>query len=207
MKAVFYAYFIVETQECGIVRDWKICSQRVAGKKSQFQKFQDYRQAIDFLSSFSQQDLSSDQDLASLSNSLFFDSGTGRGSGVEVSVTNHGGEDVLKEIIDLKYLTTHGTYLIPNEKKATNNYGELLALFFALKIAQKNKTYVSIFGDSQLVIQYWSLKIYNKRKLLPATISLIEKVSQCRQQFELHGGRVNYIEGGKNPADLGFHSD
>ena len=63
----------------------------------------------------------------------------------------------------------------------------------------------SIFGDSKLVINYWSKGFMNKNKLSLKTKKLIKSVARLRKKFEESGGRMEYISGDDNPADLGFH--
>ena len=87
----------------------------------------------------------------------------------------------------------------------TNNHGELLALFFAMKIAERIQAKV-ICGDSNIAIQYWSKGQYNKKNIKNyETIELIEKVTKQRDDFEKSGGEIRKISGDSNPADLGYH--
>jgi ribonuclease HI len=88
--------------------------------------------------------------------------------------------------------------------EATNNYGELLALKYAIQIAKKTK-HKKIFGDSKLVIEYWSMGIAKAKDLPTKTVKLIFEVSSLRESFEESGGKVLRISGADNPADLGFH--
>ena len=89
-------------------------------------------------------------------------------------------------------------------KKKTNNFGELLAFYFAVECAQKLNL-KKIFGDSQLIINYWTKGIFKADSLPEATISLILKATKNREKFELNGASVEHISGNINPADLGFH--
>ena len=50
------------------------------------------------------------------------------------------------------------------KRRINNNHGELLALFFAMKIAEQIQAKV-ICGDSNIAIQYWSKGQYNKEKI------------------------------------------
>ena len=87
----------------------------------------------------------------------------------------------------------------------TNNHGELLALFFAMKIAEQIQAKV-ICGDSNNAIQYWSKGQYNRKNIKNnETIELIEKVTKQRYNFEKSGGEIRKISGDSNPADLGYH--
>ncbi|MBF7095334.1 hypothetical protein IYQ92_08970 [Streptococcus sp. HF-1907] len=87
----------------------------------------------------------------------------------------------------------------------TNNHGELLALFFAMKIAERIQANV-ICGDSNIAIQYWSKGQYNQKNIKNSeTIELIGKVTKQRENFEKSGGEIRKISGDSNPADLGYH--
>lgn len=135
---------------------------------------------------------------------IYFDSGTGRGIGVEVRVTNESGESILKEIIPTHLINTYGNFKVPKED-ATNNFGELLACYTALKIALKREENL-IYGDSNLVLEYWSQGKYNKKNLKNLdTIKLIGEVKKLREAFERKGGKLLKVKGDFNPADLGFH--
>ena len=70
-----------------------------------------------------------------------------------------------------------------------------------IAIEQKKK---KIFGDSRLVIDYWSKGFVNN-KLQEKTIKLSKEVSELRKDFENIGGEIKFIKGDYNPADLGFH--
>ena len=89
-------------------------------------------------------------------------------------------------------------------KSATNNYGELFALKLALEIAKK-KNIKKIFGDSMLVIKYWSRGHIKQKVYHKSTYVLVKKVTELRNEFEERGGEIRYISGDINPADLGFH--
>jgi viroplasmin and RNaseH domain-containing protein len=210
-KSFFYAYFLIDANESGVVQNWDVCKKIIQGTNHYMKKFSSHKQALLFLLSLLEEknENSYEKSLPILNvkdETLYFDSGTGRKLGVESCVTDYLGHSILKEIIPVSYLTVYGTYLIPSIKNPTNNYGELLALFFALKIALLNpQKYLRIGGDSQLILDYWSVNIANKSKLPKATVNLIEKVSQLRKEFEKNEGKLFYIEGSQNPADLGFH--
>ena len=62
-----------------------------------------------------------------------------------------------------------------------------------------------IFGDSQLVINYWSKGKFQAENLPQETISLIKKVMENRKKYELGNATILHISGDINPADLGFH--
>lgn len=134
---------------------------------------------------------------------IYFDAGTGRGEGVEVSVTDEKGKDLLHKALKKKELNSFGKHLIRNDE-ATNNYGELLAMRYALVVAKKEKI-KKVFGDSKLVIDYWSLHRAKRKKLSMKTVRLLDEVTKLRKRFEAAGGSIKRIPGDDNPADLGFH--
>jgi ribonuclease HI len=140
-----------------------------------------------------------------IESGIYFDAGTGRGEGVEVSVTDENGKNLLHKVVAKSKLNAFGKYNVAHHRgEATNNYGELLGLRYALEVAKKEKV-KKIFGDSRLVIDHWS-RWHIKRKELPAaTVALADEVAKLRAAFEADGGTVSRISGGHNPADLGFH--
>lgn len=134
---------------------------------------------------------------------IYFDAGTGGGKGVRCRVTDIRGMMLdLDTEIPLMYDEDNNIKL---EDGKTNNYGELFAMYLGLQYALANDK-LKIFGDSMLVIKYWSMGKYNKEKMTNAdTISLIDKTEALRKRFSDKGGRVNWISGDRNPADLGYH--
>ena len=89
-------------------------------------------------------------------------------------------------------------------KGATNNYGELLAGYYALKLALKSGV-KNVFGDSKVVIDYWSKGIMREKLLPLRTKKLVKEVAELRKEFENSGGAMERVSGDDNPADLGFH--
>ncbi len=199
-KAKFYAYLVPDGTK-GIVSGWEQCERIVKGTRgARFKGFKRRDEAEEWLN------LGANYSIKLKSKNvpgIYFDAGTGRGSGVEISVTNEKGVDLLHRALSKKEINPFGKHLIKN-KSATNNYGELLAMRYALKVAKKEKV-KTLFGDSRLVIDYWS-KWRMKRKDLPEeTVKLMKEVSKMRAEFEETGGSVKHISGDDNPADLGFH--
>lgn len=84
-----------------------------------------------------------------------------------------------------------------------NNGAELLAMLIGLMIALKFD-YKIIYSDSQLIVDYWSLKksekIKDSRKL-----KIQIAVIKLRKEFERRSGQIIKISGNDNLADLGFH--
>jgi ribonuclease HI len=138
-----------------------------------------------------------------LETGIYFDAGTGRGNGVEISVTDERGTDLLGYVLAKKLINRHGKHKVRG-RAVTNNYGELLACKYALQLALKRGA-KKIFGDSRLVVDFWSLGIVKRKELPERTVRLADEVVKLRREFEVNGGVVIHISGDDNPADLGFH--
>lgn len=192
----YYAYFIPNGLS-GVTKSWSECETIVKGEKAaRFKSFKNKEEAEEWL-----REGASYKFKKALPEGIYFDAGTGRGEGVEISVTDQNGKDVLSSAIAKKLINEFGKHLLPKGK--TNNYGELLASFYALEIAKKKKI-KNIFGDSKLVIDYWS-KGFIKKEIDEKTRELAYQVAALRNKFENDGGKVTHISGDDNPADLGFH--
>lgn len=195
MKTKFYAYSIKD--EKGIVDNWTECQRIVSGKEAKYKSFESRDEAERWLSA------GADYSIKHLAKEegVYFDAGTGAGLGVQINVTDKNGESFLKEIFKKEDLNGKGHYLISG--KVTNNFGELLASKYALQIASL-KNIKKIFGDSKLILDYWS-KGYIKKEVGEETVALANEVKSLRYEFEKNGGKMIHISGGSNPADLGFH--
>ena len=191
-KPKYYAYLVDNKK--GIVNTWDECQSIVSGKKAKYKSFETKEEAQKWL------DLGADYSIKRVATKkgLYFDAGTGGGRGVEINVTNENGDDLLADFLDVN---EKGHHLIKGN--VTNNYGELLACKYALKIAIKENI-KKVYGDSKLIIDFWS-KGYIKKEIEEQTLTLAKEVKQLRSQFEKKGGKLLYISGGSNPADLGFH--
>lgn len=207
-KKKFYAYFIPAAGPKGsfaqgVTDSWAVCEKHVSGKAgARFKAFDAKADAEAWLGHGAMYEPKAARPRPDLWPGIYFDAGTGRGEGVEISVTDERGRNLLHKAIPRAELNPFGKHLAGEE--ATNNYGELLALRYALEIARKERV-KHIFGDSRLVIDYWS-QWRIKRKDLPfATVALADEVSRLREAFEETGGTVARISGDHNPADLGFH--
>ena len=119
-----------------------------------------------------------------------------------MSVTDEKGINLLHRVVHKSALNRFGKYLVG--PKATNNYGELLAAKYALTIALKTGVR-RVFGDSALVVNYWSRGVIRKKHVDARTVKLAAAVARLHKKFESQGGRVERISGDDNPADLGFH--
>lgn len=197
--AKFYSYYLVNEDKKGIVNSWGECKKITEKKKARYKSFPTYAEAQKWLENGAlYQDKKSLK--SSLEDGIYFDAGTGRGIGVEVRVTDKLGNSYFTKKSSKYEVNDFGNILLNGE---TNNYGELLGLFFALHLAMKTDK-KNIFGDSELVIKFWSLGRYNST-LEDKTIELIKEVTELRKKFEENGGNISWISGDINPADLGFH--
>ncbi|EEX73489.1 RNase H1/viroplasmin domain-containing protein [Leptotrichia hofstadii] len=203
----FYAYFIIDTSENGILENWSDCQKKVSGKKARYKSFKTFLEAEKWLNSGANYEKKEKADLTELyseldQNAIYFDAGTGRGNGVEVRLTDFNGNSLLYKIMNEKNINEFGNYYVADTR--TNNFGELVGIYTAFIYAKKYGTKV-ICGDSSLIIEYWSKGRYNSSNLENDTIELIKKVTLMRNDFEKKGGTVKKISGDVNPADLGFH--
>ena len=206
MSKKYYAYYIVDSQESNVLDTWKECETIVKGKNARYKSFKTIEEAHDWLNSgaaytFKTDKLKSKKENLD-KNALYFDAGTGRGIGVEVRVTDYKGESLLNKILPKEKISKHNNYLLKEGR--TNNYGELVGMYLSLKYAIK-KGIKNIYGDSKLVLDYWSKGICNEDKLDVDTVKLIGQVTILRSEFEADNGSVKHISGDYNPADLGFH--
>ena len=195
-KKKYYAYLV--NGKKGITDNWPECQKIVSGMvNTKYKGFETKDEAERWLEAGA--DYSSKHTASK--KGVYFDAGTGAGKGVEISVTDENGNSLLNTVMKAKDIDKKGNHLIVNN--VTNNFGELLACKYALEIAIK-KNIKNIFGDSKLILDYWS-KGYIKKELPEETISLSNEVKKLRYLFEKEGGEMEHISGGSNPADLGFH--
>ena len=203
----FYAYFIINTNENGILENWAKCQKKVSGKKARYKSFKSLLEAQEWLNSGANYEKKEKKDLTKLYSELeqeaiYFDAGTGRGNGVEVRLTDFDGNSLLYKIMNEKNINEFGNYYVADTR--TNNFGELVGIYTAFVYAKKYGTKI-ICGDSSLVIEYWTKGRYNSSNLESDTVELIKKTALMRNEFEKRGGTVKKISGDVNPADLGFH--
>ena len=202
-KRKFYAY-VVPSGKTGVTDQWATCESMVSGKPgARFKAFGSRGDAEEWLAHGARYEQKTARAPAALVRGIYFDAGTGRGEGVEISVTDERGKDLLHKAISRTELNRFGKHRIGDER-ATNNYGELLALRHALVIA-RTEGIMRVFGDSRLVIDYWSRRRIKRKELPAETVALADEVSRLREEFERGGGTIGRISGDHNPADLGFH--
>jgi hypothetical protein len=195
----FYAYALPNGRR-GVVEDWAACDALVRGKaNARYRGFRIRAEAEAWLTAGA---VYAVKPRPKLKKGVYFDAGTGRGNGVEVSVTDERGKDLLPLILPQGKLNRFGKHRVPGA--VTNNYGELLGLEYALRIAERLGA-THVYGDSKLVIEHWSRGIMRAKELPPRTVKLVREVAAARRAFEAHGGAVGRISGDHNPADLGFH--
>lgn len=197
-KEKFYAYCLDNGKLQGITNSWDECKSLVENKRdAKYKSFYTKEEAKDWLENGADYSYK----MAKIfEKGIYFDSGTGRGIGTEVRITDENSKNLFPSIIEISKLNKYGNYLV----KGSNNYGELTGCYGALKIALKSGI-KTIFGDSKVVIDYWSKGFYKEKELKENTIKLIKKVVELRKDFEKNGGKILYISGDCNPADLGFH--
>ena len=195
-KKKFYAYKAGD--EKGVADNWNECAGIVGGQSgAKYKSFESESEARRWL------DAGADYAIKhiALEPGIYFDAGTGGGNGVEISVTDSRGYGLLHRVLPEDELSARGHYLL--ERGRTNNFGELLACKYALQIALETGM-EKIFGDSKLVLDFWS-KGHIKKEMDGETIALANEVAKLRKKFERQGGCLERISGGANPADLGFH--
>ncbi len=209
----YYAYFLSAAHQ-GVCDSWTECEKIVSGKNARFRGFATRAEAEAWLVAGAKYESKAPTKVGEptrvgfkkskvvLEPGIYFDAGTGRGDGTEISVTDENGANLLHKVMPKKKINKHGKHLLT--KGETNNYGELLACQYALKLAIKNKA-KDIFGDSKLVIEYWSKGFIKRSELPKGTVKLADAVAKLRKKFEEAGGQIRHISGDDNPADLGFH--
>ncbi|ASQ29558.1 ribonuclease HI [Borrelia miyamotoi] len=192
----YYACVLKNKNEKIIFTSWEECKNKIKGQSNRIKSFQTRKEAENWLLRDGKTDIY-------YTEGIYFDSGTGRGKGIEIRVVNEKGISIINKIIEQSLINDYNNYYIKNFDGISNNYGELFGLYVALKIALEENI-KNIFGDSKLVIDYWSKGFYNK-SLNTNTIKLIQNVTKLRNTFEEKGGKILLISGNNNIADLGFH--
>jgi len=194
-KKKYYAYSV--DIEKGITESWPECQKIVSGiPAAKYKSFESRGEAERWLDAGANYKIKH----IAVEVGIYFDAGTGGGNGVEINVTDARGQGLLYKVLPESELSQKGHYQV---KGVTNNYGELLACKYALRIALEDGAR-KVFGDSALVLDYWS-KGHIKKDMAADTIALAEEVAKIRWRFEQTGGELVRISGGANPADLGFH--
>ena len=200
----YYAYRLASGAE-GICDNWKDCEKTVSGRDARFRGFASLDEAENWLNAgarYEVRERKPKKEKKDLEAGIYFDAGTGRGNGVEISVTDENGKNLLHKTMPKSKINKHGKHELG--RNFTNNYGELMACEKALKLSIKMRV-MKIFGDSKLVTDYWSKGLIRRKEMPIATVKLADKVANLRKKFESSGGEVFRVSGDDNPADLGFH--
>ncbi len=207
-KKKYYACFVPETGRRLVTDRWPECEEMVKGVRgARYKSFESKTEAEAWLKAGADYGPSKarvkKEKQKVLEPGIYFDAGTGRGDGVEISVTDEKGKNLLDKILLPEQLNKYGKHLLESEEK-TNNFGELLACRYAMMIAM-DEDVKKVFGDSKLVIDYWSKGFIKKKELPSETVKLAMEVAGIRTAFEVGGGMLGRVSGDVNPADLGFH--
>lgn len=134
MPKKFYAYLLPNNGACGITENWKECEKLVSGIiGARFRGFPTRHEAEAWLATGAPYETKIKKKMLP---GIYFDAGTGRGRGVEVSVTDERGKNLLREVLSPEKINRFGKHWVFNSEM-TNNYGELLACFYALELALK----------------------------------------------------------------------
>lgn len=197
----YYAVHYIGTGENKIYNNWDICKKSIGSKKTRYKSFKSEKEAKEWLNNGALYE-NKEEIKKNLEEGIYFDAGTGRGIGVETRVTDKYGNSLVNKIVPEDKVTEHGNYLC--KAGSTNNFGELMGLYIALKLSLKDEN-KKIFGDSKLIIEYWSKGIAKINELPKETGELIQKVKELRDYYEKSGGKIVHVSGDYNPADLGFH--
>ena len=62
----FYAYFIIDTNENGILENWADCQKKVSGKKVRYKSFKNFSEAQEWLNSGANYEKKEKSDLTKL---------------------------------------------------------------------------------------------------------------------------------------------
>ncbi|MHC4778292.1 MAG: RNase H1/viroplasmin domain-containing protein [Planctomycetota bacterium] len=202
-KKKFYAYFIVGG-ESGVTGSWPDCEALTSGRSARYRGFPTEAEARAWLEAGARYDFRPKEDRARdfPEDAIFFDAGTGGGGGTRARVTDRDGVPLAHLGCEEDDLTPEGNVRLPGR---TNNFGELYACNLGLRVAMRLGSKL-LYGDSKLVINYWSLGHVSK-KMADQTdlVALARETAALRKTFEKSGGVMERISGDINPADLGFH--
>src|SRR3989344_269004 len=169
-KKKYYACYIPDTGKRLVTDVWLECEKLVKGVRgARYKSFESEAAAEQWLKAGASYGPSKErkkplrQAQGKLEPGIYFDAGTGRGDGVEISVTDEKGKNLLDKILLPEELNKYGKHLLESEE-ATNNFGELLACRYAMLIAM-DEDIKKVFGDSKLVIDYWSMGFIKTKEL------------------------------------------
>ena len=107
-KTKFYAYFIPGRNISGVTADWKKCEAMVKGVTgARFKAFDEKDEADEWLLRGARY---VPKPHAALIPGIYFDAGTGRGSGVEISVTDEKGKNLLHRALPQNSINRFGKH-------------------------------------------------------------------------------------------------
>src|SRR3989344_1268429 len=90
-KQKYYVYFVPRINKKGVTDNWKECEKIIHGEiNSRFRGFKNLKEAEEWLKAGAVYGFKK-----KLESGIYFDSGTGRGLGVEISVTDENGNNLL----------------------------------------------------------------------------------------------------------------
>lgn len=229
---VYYA--VKKGINIGIYSSWSECQQQTSGFKGAiFKKFDTFEEASEFISGKSIsciKDINEiiptiQHNMINIDKIIYVDGGFNKVTGDSAwgSVVNGYSFDLIPyaysqgivndmELKEVQLPKGKRVIIVSkfNGVHHQNNGAELLALVVGLRIAInliKNNIPVStIYSDSQVVL-YWSIRLKNESAATfdPRKVSYIHELIYLRRTFESMGGKVEKVDGDKNPADLGWH--
>ncbi len=174
MAKKYYVYFL-DNKNNGITDTWDKCKNIVSGTNARYKSFKTLSEAETWLKSGANYEYGKKEREKErkekeflnykLEDAVYFDSGTGRGEGVEVRITDENKKSLIETLLDEKFknFLNKKSWIINEfnnillDKKRTNNYGELLGLYLALEYAERNSKN-KIYGDSKLVFKKLKLR-------------------------------------------------
>ena len=107
-----YAY-LLPNKKSGVTDDWRACEKLVSGiAGARYRGFTSQEEARAWLENGARYEAKT---YKKLKPGVYFDAGTGRGDGVEISVTDEQGKNLLHKALKEKELNRFGKHLIRNE--------------------------------------------------------------------------------------------
>src|SRR3989344_2634148 len=111
VKSKYYAYRLADGRQ-GIAESWAACERLVSGKaNARYRGFPSREEAADWLGEGAPYEARQRLALRSkLSPGIYFDAGAGRGDGVEASVTDEHGKDLLHLVLPKRHMNRFGKH-------------------------------------------------------------------------------------------------
>lgn len=230
MAKKYYAYLIVNGGVKGITDNWDKCKAITSGTQARYKGFTSEQEAQDWLNAganYNQNKPEKKETNRQVLPGIYFDSGKRGKNGITfVRVSNEKAEDLMdtafSSVVDFELFnkalgnlsarrnlsSLNGNVGANLGAENTNNVGELVGFIAASEIAifkiKNGLDPMTIYGDSQLVLNYWSKG--NFQDTLPSkTKKTIALAIEARKKAESVGVRYAHVSGDVNPADLGFH--